>query len=611
MRRLLLILFFFAGLLPVSIAQSNGTDEELAQQYYLSKQYDKAVPYYEKVYARRPSAMVYHNYLDCLVQTKDYKTAEKIIKKQIKLDDINIALWIDLGNTYALAGDDKSSTDAYQKGIKNLTADREQILGLGKAFLDIKQYDYALETYKKGKELLKGQYPFLFETGAVYKAKGDIVNMTDTYLDALVMSDAYIQSVQDALQIDVGENADENRNAIIKKELLRYIQKYSENEIFSELLIWMLIEQRNYSDALVQVKALDKRRHEGGVRLMALASTCVNNGAYDIGIQAYQYVIDMGMKNDHYTSAREAQLNAIYSKLVAGGDYTHEQLVDIQTKFRKGLDDLTRYAATVPLMTDLAHLDAFYLHSDSEAIALMNEAIDFPGIGALTRARCQMELGDILLASGLVWEASLTYSKVETALKHEPIGDEAKLKNATIYYYTGNFKWAKSQLDILKGATDKLTANDAMALSLLITDNTDDSTHLQPIQLFAHAQLLDFQNHEDSVSILLDSVYNMTNTRTLKEQILMMRAQMAEKKGKSEDAMKYYQEEVKEYADGMLPDKALYNMAQLEDKKLHDLNKSAEFYKQIIINYPGSIYIEEARERYRHLSKDDAPPVIN
>ncbi|HSY76837.1 MAG TPA: hypothetical protein VK890_08275, partial [Bacteroidia bacterium] len=198
-----------------------------------------------------------------------------------------------------------------------------------------------------------------------------------------------------------------------------------------------------------------------------------------------------------------------------------------------------------------------------------------------------------------------------TAFREEPIADEAKLKNATIYYYTGNFKLAKFQLDVLKGATTKLTANDAMALSLLITDNTDDTTHLQPINLFAHAQLLDFRNEEDSVSILLDSVFKITDTRTLKEEITMMRAQMAEKKAKPEEAMKYYEEEIKEYPDGMLPDKALYNMAQLEDKKLHDINKATDYYKQIIINYPGSIYIEEARERYRHLAKDDAPVPVN
>ncbi len=606
MKRLALTLLLFVGLVNIGFAQ-NGTDEELAQQYYLSKQYDKAAVYYEKVYSKRPSTMVYHNYLDCLIQIKDYKTAEKVIKKQMRQEPDNLSLWLDMGNTYSLAGDEKSSSDAYEKAIHNLTADRSQILALGQSFIDIKKWDYALETYKKGKSLLKDDYPFLFETAAVYKAMGNIEAMVDSYLDALVLSEGYIQSVQDALQISVGENSDAAQNTVIRKELLKYIQKYSENDVFPELLIWMLIQQKNYSDALVQVRALDKRRHEGGTRLMDLASTAKTNGAYDAAIQAYQYVIDMGAKNDNYTQAKQEQLKAMYQKLLATGNYTHEQLVAIQTKFRQGLDELTHYAVTVPLMTELAHLDAFYLHNDSEAVALMNEAIDFPGLPAITRARCQIELGDILLASDKVWGASLVYSQVETALKHEPIGDEAKLKNATIYYYTGNFKWAKSELDILKGATSKLTANDAMALSLLIADNTDDSTHLQPILLFAHAQLIDFQNYEDSVEILLDSVYKISNTRTLKEEILMMRGQMAEKKNMTDAAMQFYQEEVKEYPDGMLPDKALYNLAQLEDHKLNDPIKAAEYYKQIILHYPGSLYIEEVRERYRHLSKDDAP----
>ncbi|HTA81949.1 MAG TPA: tetratricopeptide repeat protein [Bacteroidia bacterium] len=608
MKRLLLAFAFLLGLASHSFAQ-NGTDEELAQQYYIDKQYDKAVVYYEKIYAKRPSNYVYHNYLDCLLQTKDYKTAEKTIKKQMHQDPGNLSLWLDMGNAYTLSGDDKSANDSYEKAIKSLTADQSQVLALGQSFIDIKKYDYALETYKKGKDLLKGQYPFLFETAAVYRLMGNTEAMVDTYLDALVISEGFIQSVQDALQISVGENADVAQNNVIRKELLKYIQKYSDNDIFTELLIWMLMQQKNYQDALVQVKALDKRRHEGGVRLMQLASTCLNNEAYDPAIQAYQYVIDMGAKNDNYTQAKEEQLKAIYQKLLATGNYSHEQLIGIQTKFRQGLDELTRYAATVPLMTDLAHLDAFYLHNDSEAVTLMNEAIDFPGLPSVTRARCQMELADILLASGKIWSASLVYSQVEAALKHEPLGDEAKLKNVTIYYYTGNFKWAKSELDILKGATSKLTANDAMSLSLLIADNTDDSAHMQPIILFAHAQLLDFQNYEDSVQILLDSVYRMSNTRTLKEEILMMRGQMAEKKNDTAAAMQYYTEEVKEYPDGMLPDKALYNMAKLEDRKYNKPDKAAEYYKQIILNYPGSLYIEEIRERYRHLSKDDAPPV--
>ena len=40
----------------------------------------------------------------------------------------------------------------------------------------------------------------------------------------------------------------------------------------------------------------------------------------------------------------------------------------------------------------------------------------------------------------------------------------------------GDFEWAQSQLDVLKSSTSKLIANDAMYLSLLISDNLNLDT---------------------------------------------------------------------------------------------------------------------------------------
>jgi tetratricopeptide (TPR) repeat protein len=608
MKKLALIGLLVLGLINSALCQS--ADEQLATQYYQNKEYDKAIPYYEKIYSKNPTHYNYHNYLDCLLQIKDVKSAEKLIKKQIKQEPQNLVLWIDLGVLYKVEGDEKQEKEAYEKGIHNLTSDRDQILALGQAFVDSKEYDYALETYKKGKSLMKDQYPFLFEMGNVYKAQGNTSAMIDTYLDALVLSPSYIQSVQDALQISFGEGADQAQNTIIKKELLKYIQRYSDNNIFSELLIWMLIQQKDYDNALVQVKALDKRMHEGGWRVLNLARTCVANESYDAAIQAFQYVIDQGAKSDYYSQAKTEQLKAMNQKLLSGGNYTHEQLLGLQTKYKQALNELTVYAGTVQLMQDLAHLEGFYLYESDSAITLLNEAIAVPGISSTTKAYCQMELADVLVASGRIWEASLTYSKVEEAFKQDPLGEEARLKNAVVYFYTGNFKWAKGQLDVLKAATSKPTANDAMALSLLIDDNMQDSANIPPLQLYSHAMLLDFQNHDDSALIYLDSIGNMNaTTRSLKEEVLMMRATIAIKKTDYTAAIKYYEQEIKDYPDGMLPDKALFLLAQLEEKKLNQQDKATDYYKQIILNYPGSFYVEQARDRYRHLSKTDAAPV--
>ncbi len=606
MKRLLLFCFlacFFQQ------ASSQSTDEQLAYQYYQNKQYEKAIVYYEKVFPKKPSPDNYHYYLDCLLHTKDYKTAEKVIKKEMKQDPDNCILYVDQGMLYKLEGDNKQTKESFDKAIHKLTADRDKILQLGKAFMDEKEYDYALQTYNQGKTLLGNSYPFVSEIGAVYKAQGNTAAMVDSYLETLALSPTFIQYVQDALQLSVGNYADEGQNTIVKTELLKYIQRYPEKDVYSELLIWMLLQLKDYPNALIQVKSLDRRKNEGGYRVMTFASTCVTAGAYDPAIQAYQYVIDRGPKGDNYGQAKIAQLNVMYLKLSNGGAYTQEELVSLESKYNQVLAELNKTEASISLMQQLARLEGFYLHHDSIAIALMQEAVAMPGTSPQTQARCRMELADLMLLDGQTWEASLLYSKVEQGFKEEPIGDEAKYKNATIYYYTGNFKWAQAELNILRSATTKLIANDAMALSLVVSDNTQDSAMQPALLLFAHVQLLDFENYEDSVSLLLDSVYNISGTTTLKEQVLLMRASVAVKKADYEKALGYYSDELKTYPDGMVADKALYLSAKLEDTKLHDEKKAAELYKQLILKYPGSFYIEETRDRYRQLVKDDAPPV--
>src|SRR5271169_1399085 len=94
-------------------AYSQSTDEQLALQYYQNKQYDKAIIYYEKIFPKNPSADNYHYYLDCLIQTKDYKTAEKVIKKKMKQQPDNSILYVDQGMLYKLENDDKQATEAY------------------------------------------------------------------------------------------------------------------------------------------------------------------------------------------------------------------------------------------------------------------------------------------------------------------------------------------------------------------------------------------------------------------------------------------------------------------------------------------------------------------
>ena len=95
--------------------------------------------------------------------------------------------------------------------------------------------------------------------------------------------------------------------------------------------------------------------------------------------------------------------------------------------------------------------------------------------GKQDKAELKLKLADIYLYKDEVWEATLLYSQVDKSMKEEPLGHEARFKNAQLRYFIGEYEWAESQLKVLKAATSKLIANDAMTLSLVIKDNYEAS----------------------------------------------------------------------------------------------------------------------------------------
>ncbi len=589
----------------ISPSEQPTTDEQLAAQYFQNKEYDKAVIYYEKLFTKKPgNALYYRYYLSCLLYLKDYDKAEKTVKKLIRQNSDALNYMVDLGMVYKTSGNESKSKDQFEKAIKQVKANQQQVFTLANAFVGIKEFDHALETYRKGKKLITS-YPFSFEMAEVYKEKGDMQSMIGEYLDMLLVNDGYIQQVQNALQADVTSEGSTERNAIIKSELIKRVQKYPEKNIFSEMLVWLLVQQKDFESALVQAKALDKRMKEDGTRLMALGNLCVSNQEYGTAVKAYEYVVSKGKESYYYVNARMEMLNAFYKKITEQGNYTRPDVQELQKNYTATLEELGKSASTVPMMKNLAHLQAFYLNDQQSATDLLNEAIAMPSASALTLAECKLELADILLMNNSVWDASLMYSQVEKDFKHEPIGQEAKFRNARLSYYIGDFKWAQTQLDVLKGATSKLIANDAMELSLVITDNTTLDTDATPLQMFARADLLAYQNKDSLALLTLDSISKDYPDHSLSDDILYKKYQIGFRKGKYEVAAGFLQKIIDNYGSDILADDASFKLAELYEYRLNNKDKAKELYEQVVLKFPGSLYTVEARKRFRRLRGDN------
>ncbi|MFH2094944.1 MAG: tetratricopeptide repeat protein, partial [Bacteroidota bacterium] len=210
--------------------------------------------------------------------------------------------------------------------------------------------------------------------------------------------------------------------------------------------------------------------------------------------------------------------------------------------------------------------------------------------------------------SGDPWEATLYYAQVEKANENNPTGHEAKFRKAKLAYYTGEFKWAQAQLDVLKASTSKLIANDAFELASLINDNTALDTTEAPLRLFSRADLLLYRNQDSLAVLTLDSIGILYPKHSLADEILYRKANICMKHQDYEQAAVYYREVIEGYSYDILADNSLFRLAGLYETKLDDMEKAKELYQRLITEFPGSIYVVDARKRFRILRGDKLKP---
>lgn len=604
-----LIVFCFLCLCLVSIVPCYAqpeTDEALAAEYFQNKEYDKAVVYYEKLFSRKPTYFYYNSYLSCLTELKEYSKAEKLIKKQIKANSLTPQYGVDLGYLYNLQDEKAKEKTQFENLIKAIPANQQYITDLANGFLNRDFSEYAIQTYLTGRKLMNGYYSFGLELAEIYEDASEFENMMVEYVDLIEFNPiTNISIVQNLLQTILSEETDGKKSAALKNVLLKRIQLDPDITLYSEMLLWYSTQLKDFETALIQAKSLDKRLKEDGKRVFEIARLAVSNEDYDLAIKAYQYITDKGQDNYYYLNSRMEILDARYLKITKSATYSNADLLTLENDYLLALEELGKSAASVPLIKNLAHLYAFYLNKISEADTLLIQAIQLPNSTPKSIAECKVELADIYLLSGEIWEATLLYSQVEKAFKSEPLGHSAKLKNAKLSYYIGDFEWAKTQLDILKAATSKLIANDALSLSLLISDNTDPDSTTSALKMYSRADFLSFQNKNEEALKSLDSLLTAFPSHPITDEVYYKKYEIYLKKKSIDSAAFYLQKISDEYPYDILGDDALYKLAGIYEVNLKNTTKAMELYEKIITDYSGSIYVVESRKKYRALRGDN------
>ena len=600
-------------------------EEQLGIQYFQNGEYEKAVQMFAKVYNANPNSYIYYYYYQTLLQTGNFKEAERVVKKQQKASPKTQRYKIDLGFVYESAGDQQAADKVYTDAIKELPAQQNTVRELYNAFLVRKQLQYAVATLEKGRKLLNDNTLFVNELTNAYIQlnRNDLV--VEEALNIVKDGDQRnIPEAQKILQNLLASDEDNKKFLLVKTQLLKRMQEAPDNLAYVMVMQWVYQHNKDYANALVLAKSLDRKQKEDGNRVFALAKEAGNNKDFETAISALNYLIERGESCDYYTKAQFLLMDVKYEQLASSSPIDKAAAKSLETEFDRLLKEYGYHEGTSEWVRKYAHLLAFYTDQPEKAKTVLNEAITNANRDPQEVGQYKIDLADIELYMGDVWEATLHYSQVEKDLPNDIIGQTAKFNNAKLSFYIGEFEWAKSQLDVLRAATSKLIANDAMYFSLLISDNeaeeeeTDEgdeeedipalfrssTTDNLPLRYYAKADFLIFQNKDDEAVKMLDSVLVADPYGKLADDVYFQKAKIAIKQKDYLGAENLLQEILKSYPSELLGDDAAYLMAQLYDYYLKDSNKAMEYYQKVLKDYSDSLFTTDARKRYRELRGD-------
>jgi len=573
----------------------------LAQQYFKDGEYEKAAELYNKLYEKNNKNDYYFKYyFNSLINLGDYDSAEKAIKSAIRDRSKDYYLLARYGGLLEKKYENEKAEDLYKKSIKKLDENRNQIIQLANAFQELAKYDYALEVYEKGTDLLKDESVFAANLASLYMRTGDQKNMIKYYLIYGSRGENTYKYIKQVIQKQLSDSlAFELRNQLYAK-----IQEEPEQFMYVDLLAWVFVQEKNYAGALRQLISLDKRLAEDGRRVFELAGIAEKDKDFETAIKALEYLTEeKSINSPFYLDAKRMWLTSLRNKLNTSVELPREELLKIQTGYKETLKELGKNNQTALLSHDFAEFEAFYMNDLSSAIGILSEMVERTGLNDRLKAKAKLSLGDYYLMTGEIWEGSLLYSQVDKDFQEGFLGELARFKNARLSYFNGDFEWSKIQLDVLKASTSKLISNDAIDLAVFISENIGLDTTTIPLQMYASAELSALQNKYDEAFLTLDSIALIYPDHELEDDIWYLKANIYSNQKDFEKAVGFYQKVIDKHADDIRGDNAMYELAQLYENVLNQKEKAIAIYETIFIDFSNSTFAIEARKRYRVLTE--------
>ncbi|MFD0796220.1 tetratricopeptide repeat protein [Maribacter chungangensis] len=592
MRFYLFLIVFFAVCNTIA-----AQEDFLAKQYFDDGDFEKAVVFYEKLTKKNPRRTDYlQGLVACYQQLERYEDAKHFLKERLEDKNAHPTLLVELGYNFTLQDSTIQANTYFDKALDIITENPNYGYALGYQFQKYSLLDNAISAYQKAMEL-NPKADYSFQLARIYGEQGNVDKMYRSYLNLMQNGRTSKSNILRSIDAFVTADPESYNNVTLKTILLENVQK-NPDVIWNELLSWLFVQQQQYSSAFRQEKAIYKRMEDGNtLRLENLGKLALEENETDIARDIFEYIVK---ESNNMVTVLDAELNLIDIDLL---DANKNELETIQKKYEVLIETNGYKTQTLQLQVAYANFLTFRKDDPEPAINLLKNSLELP-LNQRGMAYIKLALGDILVYNRRFNEALIYFSQVQQKLKNDILGQNARYKVAETSFYKGDFEWALTQLKVLRGSTSQLIANDAMQLSLLISDNSLEDSTQTALKKYARADFLAYQNKTQEAVEALEDILQNHKGEKIEDEALLKQAQLFESQKKYEAAELNYIKIIEFYGSGILADDAYFALGELYRKILDQPDRAKAQYEKIIYNYQDSYYFPQARKNFRMLRGD-------
>lgn len=583
---------------------------QLAESYLRAGQFDRAIGLLEDLYQGNPETSLFHaRLIQAYESVKRYDDALALLDAHIqRLGRADASLLSERGRLRYLKGDEAGALASWDEALLQARANPVVYRIVYQSLVQVRLLERAIEVMTTARQALGDPDQFAAELAALYAQTGRYAPAMEEYLRMLVADPRRLSYVQTRLA-----RSPDPKTALSEglPLLERAIRQDPLNRALRELAAWAYLEDAQYDQALDAARAIDRLEQEQGAVLFDFALRATDARAYPAAQRAYEEILSryaeaptapeaqMGLAELHERWAREWQ-RVKDAERTAKARHHFEAARDAFRTFTERYPNHTAYPEALRRLGRLQQ-DVFFDLAAAEA-TFTRVAESFPNTQAADLAR--YDLGRIAVLQGRLDEARLTFAQLEERLRLGELAEQARFELALLHFYRGEFESANVLAQALNLNTSTDMANDAIELKVLLNENKGPDSLSTPLRQFAEAQLLQRRRKPAEALARVDALLAAYPQHALVDDARYLRAELLRELGQPQEALALLLALPEASPQSFLADRALFAAADLQEHDLADAQAAIATYTRLIVTYPGSLLVPEARLRLRTLRGD-------